>query len=137
MELVPLCNVDVVLEAPIDVGVGPAGWRLIFEVASAEMKGDRLSGTMRGRATADWLTLVETTGALDVRATFETYDGAVIFAQYRGRTDITGGPGSAPIYVAPLFETGDARYTWLNTIQAVGKGILNGLNLSYEWYELR
>jgi hypothetical protein len=42
------------------------------------------------------------------------------------------------IYVAPRFETGDERYTWLNRIQAVGKGTLNqDLSLDYEWYEVR
>ena len=42
-----------------------------------------------------------------------------------------------PIYVAPLFETGDPRYSWLNSIQAVGKGLLDGNRLSYEWFEAR
>ena len=41
-------------------------------------------------------------------------------------------------YVAPRFETGDARYAWLNRIQAVGKGTLNeDLSVDYEWYEVR
>ena len=41
-------------------------------------------------------------------------------------------------YVAPRFETGDARYAWLNRNQAVGKGTLNeDLSVDYEWYELR
>ena len=29
------------------------------------------------------------------------------------------------------------RYAWLNTVQAVGKGELDGSNLTYEWYEVR
>ena len=41
------------------------------------------------------------------------------------------------MYVSPLFETGDPRYAWLNTIQAVGKGEFVGSNLHYEWYEVR
>ena len=46
-------------------------------------------------------------------------------------------PGSAPIYAAPLYETGDERYAWLNRIQAVAKGALDGQSLTYEIYELR
>ena len=42
-----------------------------------------------------------------------------------------------PIYAAPLFDTGDERYTWLNRIQAVSKGMVDGLTLTYEIYELR
>ncbi len=133
IELVPLCTVDVTLAEPILVGEGPSGLRLIYEVVDATIDGDRISGRMRGHASADWVSVVGTIGSLDVRATFETDDGAVILAQYRGRTDISGGP----IYVAPLFETGDERYAWLNAIQAIGKGILEGSDLRYEWYEVR
>jgi hypothetical protein len=39
--------------------------------------------------------------------------------------------------VAPTFETGDERYAWLNSIQAVGKGTLDGSAVHYDWYEVR
>ena len=42
----------------------------------------------------------------------------------------------APVYVTPTFETDDAELAWLNTIQAVGKGIRDGSELVYEFYEL-
>ena len=74
---------------------------------------------------------------LDVRVTIETDDGAVVFAQYNGRMDISAGLGAKPVYVAPRFETGDPRYAWVNLVQAVGKGQFNGLMLHYEWYEVR
>jgi len=136
LELIPLCTVDIVLDDFIVVGDGPSGTRMIAEVKEATVQGDRLRGTRKGAASADWVTLVGTVGSLDVRATFETDDGAVVLAQYRGRTDFGAG-GAAPIYVAPLFETGDERYAWLNLIQAVGKGTLDGSNLHYDWYEVR
>jgi hypothetical protein len=137
LELIPLCTVAVTLRDPIAVGDGPAGLRLIYEVAEATVTGDRIKGRMIGQASADWLTITGTTASIDVRATFETDDGAIVLAQYMGRTDITQGPGGAPIYVAPRFETGDERYAWLNSIQAAGKGVLDGSQLTYEWYELR
>jgi hypothetical protein len=137
LELIPLCNVEVRLTDPISVGAGPAGMRLIYEVAEANVTGDRLNGRMIGQAAADWLVVNGTTATLDVRVTFEIDDGAVVFVQYTGRSDVSQGPGAAPIYVAPRFETGDERYAWLNAVQAVGKGTLDGLSLRYEWYEVR
>ncbi len=137
LELVPLCEIEVVLAEPIIVGEGPSGLRLVYEVESAVVTGDRIQGSMRGHTTADWLTVVGAVGSIDVRATIETQDGAAIYAAYRGRTDISRGPGALPIYVAPLFETGDPRYAWLNNVQAVGRGTLDGNRLTYEWYEVR
>jgi len=136
VELRPLCEIDIVLADPIFVGDGPAGTRLIIEVKESRVSGDRLKGQGKGNAGADWVTIVGGIGSLDVRATFETDDGAVIYCQYRGRADFSNGPGAAPLYVAPTFETADERYTWLNTVQAVGKGTLEGSNLHYEWFEV-
>lgn len=140
LNLVPLCTLQIQLKPPIEVGTGPAGTRLIFEVASGTFKGDRLSGQMEGVAAADWLIIgPEGTATLDIRATFRTDDDAVIFAQYNGRADVSNGlEPPLTIYVTPRFETGDERYTWLNRIQAIGKGIVDeNLFLEYEWYEAR
>jgi hypothetical protein len=140
IELVPLCTLRIQCKPPIEVGAGPTGTRLIVELASAQVKGDRLRAEMLGAAAADWVIVgPEGTGTVDVQATLQTDDGAIIFVQYNGRLDISQGlqfPMTA--YVAPLFETGDERYAWLNRIQAVGKGILyEDLSLDYEWYEVR
>jgi hypothetical protein len=137
VELIPLCTIDVTLAEPIMVGDGPAGFRLIYEVLELTVEGDRLQGTLLGRAGADWVTVSGAVGTIDVRCTIETHDGANVLAQYPGRTDLSGGPGNSPIYVAPRFETADPRYLWLNAVQAVGKGILDGSRLRYEWYEVR
>lgn len=137
IELVPLCTVDITLADPIVVGEGPAGVRLIYEVLTAEATGERLRASLEGRASADWVRVVGTVGTIDVRATMKTEDGAVVLTQYTGRTDLSAGPGASPIYVAPTFETGDPRYAWLNAVQAVGKGTLDGTDLRYEWFEVR
>lgn len=137
VELIPLCNLDVTLADPIMVGEGPAGLRLIYEVLELTVEGDRLRGTMLGHAAADWVTVSGPIGCLDVRCTFQTHDGAIVLAQYQGRTDLSGGAENSIIYVAPRFETADPGYLWLNAIQAVGKGALDGSHLRYEWYEVR
>jgi hypothetical protein len=140
IELVPLCTMQVQLRPPIEVGAGPAGTRLIFEAESGKFHGDRFSGELTGSASGDWLLLgPDGTGMLDIRATFRTDDGALVFAQYHGRLDASEGMDlPKTIYVAPRFETGDARYAWLNRVQAVGKGVVHeDLVLDYEWYELQ
>jgi hypothetical protein len=138
VELVPLCNVIITLKDPMMLPNTPSGTRSIIEVAAAKLEGERLSGAMKGAASADWATIgPDMTCTLDVRSTFETDDGALVYAQYRGRLDLTKPLGDAPIYAAPLFETGDERYAWLNRIQAVAKGTLDGQTLTYEMYEVR
>jgi hypothetical protein len=118
------------------VGDGPAGLRLIYEVLEMTVEGDRLQGKMLGQAGADWVTVTGTVGTLDVRFTMETHDGAIVLVHYQGRTDLAGGPDNSVIYVAPKFETSDPRYRWLNAVQAVGKGKLDGSRLRYEWCEV-
>lgn len=138
IELVPLCTGELELRDPLVVSGAPAGDRMIFEVASARFEGDRFSASLKGVAAADWAILGP--GAivtLDVKLTLETDDGALLFAQYGGRSDVASFPEPSPVYVTPRFETGDERYAWLNRIQAVGKGLLDGKTLTYEWYELR
>ena len=136
IELVPLMTIEIELAAPLIVGEGPAGNRMIFEVATAKFEGERLRGTHKGNAGADWLTVCpDGTGSLDVRGLLETDDGALIFVQYHGRTDLT--TPAAPIYAAPRYETSDERYRWLNKVQAVAKGTLDGSTLTYEIYEVR
>jgi hypothetical protein len=137
VELVPLCRIAAELRRPFLLAKTPAGDRLIFEVASARVEGERLSGSLRGTSTADWLTIgPDGTGTIDVRSLMETDDGALVFVQYLGRVDASKGPG-APLYTAPRFETGDDRYRWLNAVQAVGKGATDGRTLMYDIYEIR
>jgi len=138
IELVHLCDVDVVIREPLFVGEGPAGLRVVGEVESATATGERLRASLAGPAAADWLVIHGTVGTIDVRATMRTDDGALVYAQYHGRMDVSGGVGTAPVFVAPRFETGDERYAWLNTVQAIGKGTFADLtHLHYEWYEAR
>jgi Protein of unknown function (DUF3237) len=137
IDLLPLCTLDVVLAEPLVIGGGPSGLRLIYEVVGATASGERLTAQLSRGANADWVTVAGAVGSLDVRMTLTTHDGANILVQYRGRMDLTNGPGSSPIYIAPLFETGDARYGWLNQVQAVGKGSLEGNLIKYEFFEVR
>lgn len=138
IELIPLTTAELVVNVPpIVVGDVGSGTRLIVEIASSQWTGERLTAKQIGSAAADWpLVTAEGIGRLDVRSTLQTHDGAVIYVHYQGRstTDANG----TTLYAAPLFETADPRYTWLNKIQAVAKGrVLEDQRLVYEIYELR
>ena len=101
----------------------PFGTRIIFDVTDFRVEGERLNAKMKGQATADWGSLApDGTFQLDVRATMETDDGALILAQYNGRCDLSDPASPGPVYSTPRFETGDPRYAWLNKVQLVMKG---------------
>jgi hypothetical protein len=85
--------------------------------------------------------MVRTAGGLilpDVRLAIQTDDRAVVLIRYSGRLRFVPGQESVA-FIAPVFETGDNRYQWLNDIQAVGKGALPAdlSQIDYETYELR
>jgi hypothetical protein len=141
LDLVPLCSVTATLAERVVVPNGASGTRAIVEVISMRYDGDRLKASLKGRTSADWLTIAPggQYGTADVRCTIETDDGAVVFVQYNGR--ISFGPPGVPsrLVVAPRFDTGDDRYAWLNRIQAVGVGNFYAENrvLTYEFFEVR
>ena len=140
IELIPLCTATLTLAEPIIIPDTPVGMRVIAEVEAWTVEGERINSKMRGHAAADWLTVSAAgVGTIDVRGLLETDDGALIYTAYSGRLDLSQGPGTSPAYSAPLYETGDERYTWLNTVQAVAKGIVtpDGHQLVYEICEVR
>jgi hypothetical protein len=137
VELVPLCTFDAKLLPPHDLGKTPAGTRMIFDVDTGRIDGDRFSGKVKGQAAADWLTIgPDNIGTIDVRALVETDDGALVFVQYLGRVDLAD-TGERPLYISPRFETGDDRYRWLNKLVCVGKGKSDGKTIHYDVYEVR
>jgi hypothetical protein len=131
LELVPLCSATVTLAAPIQVSPS----MMVGEVDDMVFVGERLSGRLKGKAAADWLTVgAGGYGELDVRLTMETHDGAIVYVSYKGRLQFATGIA----YSTPLFHTGDERYAWLNSVQAVAKGTFTPPStLVYEMYELR
>lgn len=131
LELVPLCVATVSLAETITV----SPTLVIGEVTAMTVEGERLKARLKGRAAADWLQISpEGYGTLDVKVTLETDDGALIHAKYSGRLQFDSGA----VYAAPLFHTGDERYTWINRIQAVARGTFTEPGtLVYDMYELR
>jgi hypothetical protein len=144
MKLEPLMTYHADLGISSPVGEGPHGNRLIVEVTGGQFEGSRLKGRILSGG-GDWLVIDrEGFGHLDVRATFLTDDGAYIYVQYYGVTQLTEAAaaalagkgqtefGDAYFFSQPRFETGDPRYAWLNHTMAVGQGRLRPNRVEYQ-----
>jgi hypothetical protein len=131
------------LKPPLPIGAGPIGTRVYYEVASGEIRGERLRGKILGGG--EWA-LIGPDGFLrvDVRAQAQTHDGANLYIQYSGLlglNDAVQGAlakgagtefGDQYFFTNPRIETGDPRYAWLNTTFFVGEGrIFPGSGVEY------
>jgi len=125
------------LKPAIEIGAGPFGNRRCFEVLGGKVEGDQLSGKVLTGG-GDWL-LVGSDGfaRLDMRAQMITDDGALIYTHYDGLLELnrkvadavanrsSTDYGDQYFRTAPRFETGDARYVWLNQSLFVAEGRLH------------
>ncbi|HUS62378.1 MAG TPA: DUF3237 domain-containing protein, partial [Acidimicrobiales bacterium] len=118
--------------APVMVPGGPLGTRILAPVTGGTFEGPKMRGTVVGPA-GDWVT-VSPAGVmvLDVRLCLVTDDGAAIYCTYRGVLANVDGVMRAK--GAPLFETGDERYAWLNGVQAIGMGTADAGGVDYDIY---
>jgi hypothetical protein len=133
-KLTHLYDMHVDLEPPQAIGATPAGTRQIFVVKGGTFEGPELKGTVLPGG-GDWA-LMRTDGAvqLDVRATIQTDDDALIYAAYSGlivatmeQFGLLMGGGDVPIseyyfYTNPMFQTASEKYAWLNQRIAIGRG---------------
>ena len=123
-----LFEMEATLNAPQMVGPVLTGTRIIFIVNDGYVKGQKLNGKVLPGG-GDWGLIVDsTTFKLDVRATMQTDDGAIIYVSYSGflHTDAKkfamilegkGGEVSPSDYyfrTNPVFETSSPKYAWLN-----------------------
>jgi hypothetical protein len=135
MRLVEEFTITALLKPPLPIGPGPIGTRVYYEIASGEVSGERLRGTVLGGG--EWA-LIRPDGFLnvDVRAQLSTHDGASLYVQYLGLLELndavqaalTAGGGTGYddqyFYTNPRIETGDERYAWVNTTFFIGEGRL-------------
>lgn len=121
---------------PSLTGGGPQGDRIIVDASAGTFEGERLRGTVVPPG-GDWVTMrPDGSVKLDVRLVLKTDDGATILMTYCG-IGVPQEDGTLDIRTAPLFETGDERYAWLNRVQAVGTGRSEAQQVRYEVYALR
>jgi hypothetical protein len=129
-----LMMLEVAVAPPQKIGAVPHGTRATAPITSGHFEGPRLRGRVLPGG-GDW-TLLRSDGVLelDLRVTLETDDGALIhFASFglrHGPPEVLaalarGEPVDASSYyfrTTPRFETGHAKYAFLNRLLAVASG---------------
>ncbi|HET6615869.1 MAG TPA: DUF3237 domain-containing protein [Dehalococcoidia bacterium] len=148
LDLEHLFDADIDLAPGERIGATPFGHRSTIIVTGGTIEGPRLRGTMRPGG-GDWLLTSGTHNELDVRATIETHDGALIHLWYRGvlkaepdvmRRVLSGEDVSTREYyfrTTPRFETGDERYAWLNDMVCVAYGWFGPGKVGYRVFGVR
>ena len=140
------------LASGLDGGDGPLGRRTLNAVANGDFAGERLRGVINP-GTGDWMLTRNNIRVVDARVVLQTDDGAVIHMSYGGRIMFPDDLGDAVrdtsrrhlidpsryyFRTTPLFETGAAKYTWINSIVAVGSGrLIEGGGVAYDVFELQ
>lgn len=123
------------LTPPEVIGPVPQGIRVNFYITGGEINGPKAQGKLRPVG-GDYFTLRQDgVGILDVRATLETHDGALIDATYSGVGDLGEDgydkflkgefPKTVPVRIVPRFQTAHPAYKWLNRLQCLGIGEAN------------
>ena len=146
VEVRHLCDISIDLE--LQAVPTPAGTKMIFGVVEGRAEGERLSGSFT-RNSGDWVNFgSDRIGRIDVRATLVTDDDAPIYFTNIGRVgplpdDFAElGPGERTRWdetyarSAPVFETGDERYAWLNGILTVGIHEVSLDHVDYRLFEV-
>ena len=140
-------HIDV--EGFYEVGETFRGKRTIVRVKGGWFEGPKLKGDILP-GTGDWF-LVRPGGVVegDVRDTYRTHDGQMIYVSYRGILNISPqiwerlgrgedvDPSEYYLRGQPMFETAvDTPYTWLNNILAVGVGTQTAMGVDYEVFQV-
>ena len=139
------------LEPSLEV-IGPVheGFRANAYISGGEVSGPKLRGKLRPVG-ADWLTVrTDGVGILDVRATIETHDGALIYVTYTGVLDLGEDgyqkfsrgelpPSGTPIRMSPRCCTSHPDYQWLTRLHCLGIGeaFLERSEVRYDVYAVR
>lgn len=131
-----LFDLEINVNPPQVVGPVLKGTRLIFPFRDGFAKGDKVNGKIL-ECGGDWGLVVDsTTFKVDVRATIQTDDGALIYLTYTGYNHANaknfaiisagkGGELSPSDYyfrTSVSFETSSPRYAWLNHTVGIGVG---------------
>jgi hypothetical protein len=148
VKLQPLLKMHATLRDSVAVGQGPYGNRMIADISGGTFEGERLRGEVLPSG-ADWVTFdADGVGHLDVRATLRTDDGVNLYLQYFGivifndkaNASLAGEKeaefGDTYFVTQPRFETGDARYKWLNRIAVVAEGRVLHHAVEYQMFEV-
>ena len=149
MKLEPLYRAEITLAPAQELGETPLGRRRVIPITGGTFKGARLAGRVLAGG-ADWQ-LVRRDGVaeIDSHYTMETEDRALIYvhnAGYRhGPADVLArlaageavDPSLYYMRTTPRFETGAARYQWLNRLICVATGARRAAAVELDVYEVK
>ena len=148
MKLRNLLRAEITLAPPLELGAAPAGRRRIIGITGGRFAGERLTGRVLAGG-ADWQVIRgDGVADLDARYTLETVDGALIYVRNRGYRHgpaevlarLAAGEAVDPalyyMRTTPLFETGDARYAFLNRMICVATGARRPAAVELEVFEV-
>jgi hypothetical protein len=108
-----LFEMEAELEPPQDIGD-----RQIYIAKSGVVRGPKINGTLLAGG-GDWSRKRDDGSTLlDVRGTFKTDDGALIYSWYQGI--VVPKDGGLYFRTTPYFETKSEKYAWMNHLVAVG-----------------
>ena len=156
MELTPptpklelLCHVAVKVAPPQLIGKTLTGERRVIPITGGRFEGSRLRGVIIPGG-ADWQIVTgDGVTLLEARYTLKTDDGALIYTRNVG---VRHGPPEVLAAIArgeqvepskyyfratPSFETGDAKYAWLNRIVCVCSGVRTKEDVLLDFYEVK
>jgi len=111
---------DLVFDRGPANNVGPVGVnRVVVPVLGGTFEGPKLKGAVIGPS-GDWIVArPDGSSVLDLRLLLQTDDAQKIYMACRGIAYTPPG-GTLFARILPMFETGAAKYLWLNNVVAVG-----------------
>jgi hypothetical protein len=149
LNLQRLFRAEITLSPPQELGDSPLGRRRIIGITGGRFTGERLSGRVLPGG-ADWQVIrPDGVADLDARYTLETNDGALVYVRNKGyrhgpaevlKRLLSGENVDPALYymrTTPRFETGDARYAWLNRIVCVASGARRPAAVELEVFEVQ
>jgi hypothetical protein len=111
------------------------GDHLVVPVIGGTFEGPRLKGVIVAPG-GDWMThRPDGSSVLDVRIVLRTDDAQEISMTSRG-IGYTPHGGTLYARILPMFETGAAKYAWLNDIVSVGVHRTKGGKVAYRVYQI-
>lgn len=143
-----LFDMVVNLRSPLVVGNTPKGNRQILVGEGGEFQGKRLQGIILPHG-ADWFLIrPDGVGELDVRVLLQTTDNEKIYMNSTGflhypreaaKKVLSGKAEPSEYYLREktVFETGSEKYSWLNSIVAVGTGWYQPGKVGMSIYEIK
>jgi hypothetical protein len=127
----------------------PVGTLVTYVVGNGRCEGDRLRGDFLPVG-GDWVVVgTDRVARLDVRALIRTDDGALVTVTSTGRAylddDAMARLAAGELIRAdemyarssPLFETGDERYAWLNSLHTVAVNQFSLREVHYDVWAVR